>query len=238
MNSINQILAHTQQRKYPLPLEKWKYYQEWHQTLFFHWEVPAYFIESYIPAGVQLDTHNNNTWVSLVAFEVKNMRLRNLPSLPYISNFREINVRTYVIKDGIPGIYLFSIETDKLIQVILSRILINLPYQKSEIHYHGTKLSSKNESLKHFLDISMGEQKELEKTDLDVWLTERHALYEYCGRDLCRFDIHHKEWNLKGLEVEIKEIFYQAGKFIVSTYPDKVQYANKLEVLLWGKRIV
>src|SRR3954463_8916140 len=105
MNKTDKILADTSHRQYPLPQKKWKYFQEWHNTLFFHWEIPPNLIENYIPEGLELDTINNMAWVSLVAFEVKNMRLRNLPPIPYVSDFQEINIRTYVIKDGIPGIY-------------------------------------------------------------------------------------------------------------------------------------
>lgn len=239
MSTIKQILSSTGNRHYPLPDRKWKYYQEWHHTVFFHWEVPLYFLEEYIPKGIQPDTFNNMAWVSLVSFEIKNMRLQNLPAFPYISNFEEINIRTYAIKDGIPGIYLFSIETNKLIEVLLSRLFIGLPYQKSEIKRLGNHLQSENKTLNHLLDISIGENTALtNKTDLDFWLTERHALYETCGNKICRFDIHHKEWDLRNLDVTMHDIMYKAGKYKINTYPDKIQYSEKTEVLLWGKQEV
>src|SRR4051812_40319705 len=99
MDKIKHILSQTSNRQYPLPEKKWSYFQEWHQTVFLHWEVPVYFLEEYIPKGIELDTYRNMAWISLVAFEVKNMRLRNLPPFPFISDFKEINLRTYVIKD-------------------------------------------------------------------------------------------------------------------------------------------
>lgn len=146
MTNVNDILAYTANRQYPLPEKKWKYYQEWHNTLFFHWKVPKNLIENYIPDGLELDLHNDIAWISLVAFEVKNMTLRNVPPLPYISNFHEINIRTYVIKDGIPGIYLFSIETDKFIEVLLTRIFIGLPYKKSKINRTTNRLRAQDKA--------------------------------------------------------------------------------------------
>lgn len=89
MSNTNEILASTGNREYPLPEKKWKYFQQWHHTIFCHWEVPAYFLQEHIPKGIELDTFNNMAWVSLVAFEVRNMRLRNTPPLWYISNFHE-----------------------------------------------------------------------------------------------------------------------------------------------------
>jgi uncharacterized protein len=237
MNTIDEILESTACRQYPLPAKKWKYFQEWHNTMFFHWEVPVFFLEEHIPQGLKLDVFNNMAWISLVSFEVKNMRLRNLPSLPFISQFHEINIRTYVIKDNKPGIYLFSIETDKLIEVLLTRCLIGLPYQKAKIKTTPNRLISKNKPQQQYLDITIGKKRPLteEKTLLDFWLTERHALYENCSGKMCRFDIHHKEWDLKNLDATINDIEYNAGKYNLSIFPDKMQYAEKIEVLLWAK---
>jgi hypothetical protein len=54
----------------------------------------------------------------------------------------------------------------------------------------------------------------LEKSALDLWLTERYSLYENCNNKICRFDIHHKEWKLDALNAKIIGIRYKAGKYI------------------------
>ena len=239
MNTIEDILTQRSNRQYPLPQKKWKYYQQWHNTVFFHWKVPRILLEEYIPKGLELDTHHNIAWISLVAFEVKNMRMRNLPVLPYISHFHEINIRTYVTRDGIPGIYLFSIETDKLIEVLFSRLLIGLPYKKSMIKRTERSLLAQNGVLNSYLNIEVKNKASvLEKTDLDFWLSERHALYENCNEKMYRFDVHHPEWNLYNLNAKINKIKYKAGRYNFNIYPDKVHYSKKIEVLLWGRKIV
>lgn len=236
MSKTDEILASISNRQYPLPEKKWKYFQEWHDTIFLHWELPVYFLQEYIPEEIELDTFNKMAWVSLVAFEVKNMRLRNVPSIPYVSNFQEINLRTYVVKDGKPGIYMFSIETDKLIEVLLTRVFIGLPYKKATMKRTPKKLVSRNKALNQRLDVTIGKTRPLtEKTNLDFWLTERHSLYETCGNKICRFDIHHKQWELKDLKVSVNDLVYTAGKYSLSTFPDKIHYAEKLDVVLWGK---
>ena len=236
MSLTDEILASTGNRQYPLPKKKWKYFQKWNHVLFFHWEVPVYFLQEHIPKEIELDTFNNMAWVSLVAFEVSDMRLRNMPSLPYLSNFQEINLRTYVIQDDKPGIYMFSIETDKLIEVLLTRTFIGLPYKKSNIKRTLKKIVSQNKTSNQKLDVTIGKTRPIaEKTNLDFWLTERHCLYEICGNEICRFDIHHKEWELKNLNVTINDILYNAGKYSLTTFPDKIQYADTLDVILWGK---
>ena len=147
MTNVNNILADTSNRQYPLPEKNWKYFQEWHDTLFFHWKVAPDLLQDYIPDDLELDVLDDYAWVSLVAFEVKNMRLRNLPAFPYVSHFHEINIRTYVVKDGIPGIYLFSIETDKFIEVLLTNLFIGLPYRKTKIKRAENQLSSDRKSV-------------------------------------------------------------------------------------------
>jgi uncharacterized protein YqjF (DUF2071 family) len=239
MDNANTILTHTNNRVYPVPDKKWKYYQEWHDTLFFHWKVTPSLLEKYIPKGIQLDTINNMAWVSLVAFEVRKMRLRNLPSIPYINNFHEINVRTYVIKDDVPGIYMFSIETNKLIEVLFGQIFIGLPYQKTDIERDKYTLWSFNPSFEQYMSAGfkchgfMGA-----KSRTDVWLTERHCLYEYNDGTLYRFDIHHEEWDLKKLYARMHFVKYRAGEFRLNIFPDKVHCCKKLKVLLWAKQKV
>jgi uncharacterized protein len=236
MDKVEQLLTHTTNRVYPLPERKWKYYQEWHDTLFFHWKVAPSLLEKHIPAGVELDTLNGMAWVTLVAFKVKKMRLRNMPPLPYVDNFHEINVRTYVTRDGIPGIFMFSIETDKFIQVLLSRLLIGMPYKKADIKRSPSELTSHNNrngqglSLRYSRLIS-GIDKKIE----DVWLTERHCLYEDTAGTLYRFDIHHKEWKLQNLVAVSNFIRYTAGDFSLDARPDRMYYSKKIKVVLWGR---
>ena len=239
MTNVNNILADTSNRQYPLPEKKWKYFQEWHNTLFCHWKIAPHLLQDYIPDDLELDVLDGSAWVSLAAFEVKNMRLRNLPPFPYVSHFHEINIRTYVIKDGIPGIYLFSIETDKLIEVLFTRLLIGLPYKKSIINRTKSTLLANNTALNSHLNIEFKkETSPVEKTDLNVWLSERHALYENCNKKIGRFDIHHPEWELHNLTPKIIKIKCQAGRYNLNIYPDKVHYSKKTEVVLWGRKPV
>ncbi|HEU0137817.1 MAG TPA: DUF2071 domain-containing protein, partial [Flavobacterium sp.] len=114
MDKTAAITEDTSNRNYPLPVGPWKYYQEWHQVLFLHWKIDAAELLPYLPPGLEIDMHEGQAWISLVPFSVRKMKLRGLPVLPYFSEFEEINLRTYVIKDNVPGIYMFSIETNKL----------------------------------------------------------------------------------------------------------------------------
>lgn len=238
MNAQN-ILSDTSQRTYPIPPSEWKYYQQWHNTVFLHWAAPAEKIREMLPPGLEADTFNGYAWISLVAFEVKKMTVHSLPPIPYISNFREINVRTYVTHNGIEGIYMFSIETDKLIEVLLTRTFIGLPYKKSEINKTPNRFQSVNKQNNYRLNLSY---KPIgwaaKKTELDYWLTERHALYNYHNNTLYRHDIHHKEWKLSEVAIFIFDLNYQLNTMSLPANPDKTHFCEKIEVLLWSRKAV
>jgi hypothetical protein len=53
---------------------------------------------------------------------------RCCPAVPGLSQFLELNVRTYVIRDGKPGVWFFSLDAENPIAVRLARATFNLPY--------------------------------------------------------------------------------------------------------------
>src|SRR3712207_4899595 len=55
-------------------------------------------------------------------------RPRSLPSVPPLSNFPELNVRTYVTAEDKPGIWFFSLDAHNPVAVRLARATFSLPY--------------------------------------------------------------------------------------------------------------
>ncbi len=125
-NKLLDIIHH--RPTWQVPGERWVWYQEWNRALFFHWKVDPEILKSFIPEGIQLDVYNNTAWVSLVAFTMEKIRPRYLPSVSLISDFHEINLRTYVTDGEHHGVYFLSIEAQKQLSAILSRRLSGLPY--------------------------------------------------------------------------------------------------------------
>lgn len=236
---MNNILNSTSHRQYPLPEKPWKQYQQWHENLFMHWKVPALSVEPFLPEGLTLDLFKGQAWISIIAFSVKKLRPRFLPPLPLVSDFHEVNFRTYVIKDGIPGIYFLSIEAQKLLPVILARLLIGLPYIKSDIHRTANRYRSCNAKRKLQLkaDYIVGPTITI-RSELDHWLTERHALYQQNGKKLHRLDVHHKPWPLQEVKIDLRISGYTLIGNPAATLPDSTHYAEQLNVLVWGRERV
>lgn len=94
--TISDILDTTGHRPWPLPEGNWSYYQEWNNAVFLHWRVDNDAIRKMVPADLELELFDRSAWVSLVAFTMEKIRPRILPAVGLVSNFHEINIRTYV----------------------------------------------------------------------------------------------------------------------------------------------
>ena len=78
-------------------------YQTWGMLLFLHWPIAAERLRPLIPPRLSLDTFEGRAWVSVTPFTMWGIRPAFLPSLPVLSASHELNVRTYVHLDGVPG---------------------------------------------------------------------------------------------------------------------------------------
>jgi len=237
MKNTDEIISHTSNRNYPIPDTPWKYSQEWHKILLLHWKVPVSFIEPLLPDGLEVDTYNGNAWISMVPLSVKKHHYRGFPVLPFVSSFHEVNLRTYVKKGNTSGIYMFSIETEKLSTVLMAKCTDGLPYVKSIIERTPNRYLSENNDKQYSLDLNYIVKNTIEhKSGIDYWLTERHALYQSQNGILYRYDIHHKEWELKEVQLNYKYIYYQTDDFQwPKCAPDKVHYCKKINVLVWPR---
>src|SRR5262250_330528 len=83
-------------------------FQSWHKLLFMHWQIPAAALRQLVPHRLTIDTFEGKAWVAVTPFTLRGTRPTFTPPLPWVSNFHEINVRTYVFLDGVPGVWFFS----------------------------------------------------------------------------------------------------------------------------------
>jgi uncharacterized protein len=111
-------------------------HQNWHHLLFLHWEVPAIELQQLLPIGLTVDTFEGKAYVGLVPFTLTGVRPILTPPLPWISSFHEINVRTYVHRNGRdPGVWFFSLDASSTIAVAAARAAYKLAYFHSEIEF-------------------------------------------------------------------------------------------------------
>jgi uncharacterized protein YqjF (DUF2071 family) len=218
-------------------LGQWQYYQEWNDALFFHWEVPFDLLRSLVSEALTPDHFEGKYYVSLVAFSMQKIRPRNLPSVKFLSDFHEINVRTYIDMDGKKGVYFLNIEAEKAFSAFVARKLSGLPYEKAVIDRTADSYQSVNHPKQFRLNAHFKISGKIhDKTALNLWITERYCLYLDQKNALFRFDIHHAAWELNHVEIKKAEVNYQLGQLkITSETPFFTHYSKGVKVLSWRK---
>lgn len=107
--------------------------QVWNDALFAHWPVAEAAVRAILPSGLEVDTFGGTAWVSLVGFEMAELRLRGLPTVPGATRFPEFNVRTYVRGPQGPGVWFCSLDVPGWLPTLVARAGFVLPYCRARV---------------------------------------------------------------------------------------------------------
>jgi uncharacterized protein YqjF (DUF2071 family) len=208
--------------------------QTWSELLFAHWPVPADSIR--LPAGLTLDTFDGEAWIGVVPFLISGHRPRYAPPLPKFSRFLELNVRTYAIHDGVPGVWFFSLDAADATAVWLARRTYFLPYYKADMGIAAGEQvgyrSVRGERQFSATYRPTGPVYRSRPGTLEHWLTERYSLYAQGPRGrLLRADIHHVPWPLQGAEASITTNTMSPVE--LPDEPPLLHFVRSLDVHIW-----
>jgi uncharacterized protein YqjF (DUF2071 family) len=230
-------LEDTDHRPWPVPDSAWVMGQTWDDLLFVHYRVPVETLRASVPAGLEVQEHSASGWLGVTPFVVTGLRARGLLPLPFVSSFRELNVRTYVTRDEKPGIWFFSLDASSQVAVEAARRLYRLPYFRADI-------SLKRRGDEIFYDCSRGHDKAFsaayrpdgdvftaERGSLEEFLAERYCLYAEHEDELYRAEIHHRPWPLQPAEARID--LNTMPPFKVSDGDPLVHYSARQDVVIW-----
>jgi uncharacterized protein YqjF (DUF2071 family) len=232
-------LRDTGHRPWPLPDAPWIMGQTWEDLLFAHWPVPQAALRPAVPAALSLDLHDGQAWIAVTPFEVTGLRARGTPPVPGLARFAEVNVRTYVVHDGKPGIYFLSLDAASRAAVAAARRGYRLPYFHAAmridrgdgaIRFASRRLNGPAADLR--LRFEPGPPTE---DELGRWLAERYCLYTLDERQrVLRADIHHRPWSLRDARVTLEHNTMAAPVGIeLEGPPPVVHYARRQDVVFW-----
>lgn len=233
---IRKILEQSSHRPWEIPKDRWKYYQEWNDAIFLHWQVDLEELQKFVPKKLEIDLFEERPWVSVVAFAMEEIRPRFLPAFSPISNFFEINVRTYVKTKSKSGVYFLSMEGGKDLSCKVAKLISELPYRFSSITREMEYYRSSNSEFGDTLDIKFKIGQAVQKTEIDVWLTERYALFQDTKNFINEYEIHHQEWPIREAIIENIELNYPRFDKLIGRKPDFVNYSEGVKVVAWGKK--
>lgn len=222
----------------------------WDTLLFLHWPVEAERLRALVPEGVEIDTFDGSAWVGLVPFTMPRFRPLGMP-VPMMASFHECNVRTYVVRDGVPGVWFFSLDAASRLAVWGARTFWHLPYKLAaitleregdEIDYRVDRRDGPPASLRCRWRIGP-KRPRTTPGDLDHFLTHRLSLFSRDRRGrIRRGAIDHPPWSLREAEVVSLEdsLLPAAGIEVdrdLERNPPLAWHADPLEVEAWWLRV-
>jgi uncharacterized protein len=214
--------------------------QSWQRLAFLHWRVDAALLSALLPRTIEPDTFDGSAWIGVTPFVVRGLRLRYIPPLPLLSHFPELNVRTYVTRNGRPGIWFLSLDTPNVPAVIGARRAYRLPYHRARIDV------DEGDEVRYRLDRAgearfsatyrpAGPVYNAAPGSFEQFAAERYCLYTVdAGLRPLRADIHHAPWPLQAASAEL-ELNTMARPYGIELDGEPVvHYAHRQDVVIWA----
>jgi len=233
---------------FPMPKRSHALSQSWHTLTFLHWEIHPNALEAHLPLGLEIDLFEGRAFVGTIPFWMKHVRPRWLPSVPFVSSFPEFNVRTYVIKDGKPGVYFLTLDAQSLVTCMYATRAYGLPYRyascRLKVKPHRYEWSSKRRSDGVSLvghAEAYGPILTAERGTLEYFLFERYCLYSVHKGKLHRGYTHHNPWEFQEATAHVQSNTltesYDLGIADVLN-PDIIHVSSGVDVHTWTMELV
>jgi uncharacterized protein len=242
------VLGEVGHRPYPVSAGLWVMGMTWRDLLFMHWPVDAEALRPFVPPSLRIDTFDGSAWLGVVPFHMTGVRPHFLPAVPGLSNFPEINLRTYVTAQDRPGVWFFSLDAHSRLAVRLARASFHLPYFDADmscdaindgIHYRSIRTHRGARPAEFVARYRpAGEPFESGRGSIENFLTERYCLYSADKKGVVRRgEVHHRLWPLQPAEVEVQKLAMtqQIGLKLPQTGPI-LHFSRRLDVLAWLPR--
>jgi len=213
-------------------------WQRWRKLLFMHWPVPTDVMRAAVPSAFDLDLHEGVAYVGVVPFVMEGVRPKLVPEFAAF-DFLETNVRTYVLRNGEPGVYFFSLEAASRLAVAAARAAFALPYHYARMelheengvaHYETTRTST---GVRHEVRYRVGEFLGASQPGtLEHFLLERYLLFTERRGVARKGQVHHVPYPVHRAEaIEVHdELVAAAGLPAASGPPAHVHYSPGVDV--------
>lgn len=224
-------------------------HQRWAELGFLHWPVPVAALRHLVPSALTIDSHDGQAYVGVVPFTVTGARAMLMPPLPWVSDFHEVNVRTYVHLQGAdPGVWFFSLDASNPVVVAAARALFLLPYHhaRMEMDVDPGGIDFRSERVKAETAIfaaryePLGQAQAAAVGTLEHFLAERYFLYTSSDHRLWQAQVHHEPYPLQQArtEVMVEGLVAAAGIARPEGQPPLAHFARQVNVEIFALRDV
>ena len=228
---------------FPLPNRSFAISQEWRDLTFMHWKVDPQRLKPHLPDGLDIDFYNGDAYVGVIPFTMKNVHPKGLIPVPGVSTFAEFNVRTYVIKDGQPGVFFLTLDAKSLVTCTYAPRAYGLAYRyaKAKVsHQEGTYYwrSRRSSDGAELVGSSnpKGPSRSAQAGSLEHFFFERYCLYTIHKGCLRRAYVHHQPWNFHEAEMNLEtNSLLESYELDLDVHrPDFLHFSTGLAVKTWS----
>ena len=193
----------------PQPVRRAVMKQGWYDLAYIHFRYSVEEVAQILPDGLEVDVCDGSAWVGLIPFSMRGIGVPGLPAVPYLGTFPEVNVRTYVRRNGVRGVWFCSLDINRLLPTIVARTTYTLPYcfGRASNKRVGDELMTTVErrwprgEAHTKIRLKIGEHI-VAPSPLEVFLSARWGLYTTTRRGNLRYaPISHEPWRLQRAEI-------------------------------------
>jgi uncharacterized protein len=192
-----------------------------------------------------LDVFGGKAWLGIVPFRITNVAPRGVPSIPWVSEFPELNVRTYVRVDDRPGIYFFSLNASSALAVQAARNtpepavllgLYDLTSQNESVQYESRRATDTSDVSLSVTYRPVGALFQAVSGTVEYFLTERYCLYNLDHAHApYRLEIHHPPWSLQAADARfMRNTMADAAGLTLPDVKPLLHFSKRQDMVAWA----
>lgn len=229
---------------------------QWRRLAFVNYQIDPKVLLPFVPYKTELDTWNEKTYVSLVGFLFKNVKIKGI-SIPYHKTFEEINLRFYVrYKDqGVwkRGVVFIKETVPKPAITFVANTLYKEHYETSKMRYSWEDTS---ETLKttyalykskmwHQLSVtSKATSQPIILNTEEEFITEHYWGYSNASRKkTVEYQVTHPKWEVYpvvdySIDFNFEIVHGPSFKVLNTIKPSTIFLAEGSEITIESKKVI
>ena len=208
----------------------------WSKVLFLNLEIDKDHLKDHIPSDLEIRTHNNKTYISLVFFNLEDPGVKGF-NIPL--SLSEFNIRTYVRYKSFEGIYFLTLDVNNGLLPIFVNKIFKLNYHNNSVDYntenHLKRVNWTNRefNLTNFsFHFEIGES--MQTSSYTHFITENYLYLSKPKNSVYYNKVYHKKWNLNHVNLhQIKNLnLFEENSIHSAFYCDSLKVRTGFPVKL------